>query len=321
MSTRFFNYPYSSDSDDVTTDSEVYSEEASSIPQIPMAGASKYARGAFDSDSEDDQGYSRKVKSSRDKLSDKLSDITDAFLSNDFPACLAAFETLTKLKYKQADLPKLLVKSLANLNALLLSAPKPEDLAPAAAKAYTVLRQKFRKLSPVLTAAINDYLVNPQAYGGADADSDDSMFDDDSSSSSDSDSDIDPSLTGRAKWLKKPEKEKKEKKVKPLKVSSKPQVAAEEQDGFQTVGKKKVTITTPSAVDFTQESLYTRLASVLEARGKKNTDKNQQVTILRQLHELAASPYQKIRVLLALIPAEFDVSSSSAYMNESLFKT
>ncbi|CAJ0871297.1 1541_t:CDS:2 [Entrophospora sp. SA101] len=50
------------------------------------------------------------------------------------------------------------------------------------------------------------------------------------------------------------------------------------------------------------------LLEVMEARGKKNTDRLEQIKILQSLLEVASTPYQQIRVLLALIPAQFDYS-------------
>ncbi|CAJ0845897.1 13880_t:CDS:2 [Entrophospora sp. SA101] len=61
-------------------------------------------------------------------------------------------------------------------------------------------------------------------------------------------------------------------------------------------------------LEFTSEDLYRKLLEVMEARGKKNTDRLEQIKILQSLLEVASTPYQQIRVLLALIPAQFDYS-------------
>ncbi|CAG8491692.1 19560_t:CDS:2, partial [Racocetra fulgida] len=48
----------------------------------------------------------------------------------------------------------------------------------------------------------------------------------------------------------------------------------------------------------------------------KNTDRLEQIKTLQKLLEVAATPYQQIRVLIALIPAQFDYNPSmSNYMN------
>lgn len=58
----------------------------------------------------------------------------------------------------------------------------------------------------------------------------------------------------------------------------------------------------------------------MEARGRKSTDRSEQVQILCKLLEVAVSPYQKIRVLLALIAARFDYNpSASTHMPSNMW--
>ncbi|KAK4704390.1 translation initiation factor 3 subunit C, partial [Phenoliferia sp. Uapishka_3] len=80
--------------------------------------------------------------------------------------------------------------------------------------------------------------------------------------------------------------------------------AEEEDDSFQTVGVKGKTITISS------EGIYKALAQVLEARGRKNTDRSEQTKILEKLLSVATNTYQRIRVLLALISALLDYNPS-----------
>ncbi|CAJ0834588.1 13847_t:CDS:2 [Entrophospora sp. SA101] len=72
--------------------------------------------------------------------------------------------------------------------------------------------------------------------------------------------------------------------------------------------KMKEVIKKTKVLEFTSEDLYRKLLEVMEARGKKNTDRLEQIKILQSLLEVASTPYQQIRVLLALIPAQFDYS-------------
>ncbi|KAK0455109.1 eukaryotic translation initiation factor 3 subunit 8 N-terminus-domain-containing protein [Armillaria borealis] len=58
------------------------------------------------------------------------------------------------------------------------------------------------------------------------------------------------------------------------------------------------------------ESIFKNLQAVQEARGKKNTDRAEQIRILEKLLEVAATTYQRLRVLLALISSRFDYNSS-----------
>ncbi|CAG8458925.1 395_t:CDS:10 [Ambispora leptoticha] len=74
-------------------------------------------------------------------------------------------------------------------------------------------------------------------------------------------------------------------------------------------------------VEYTAENLFKKLKEVLEARGKKNTDRLDQIRVLHALLLVANTPYQQIRVLLALIPAQFDYNQSmSGYMGAEMWK-
>ncbi|KAG7090852.1 hypothetical protein E1B28_009934 [Marasmius oreades] len=77
-------------------------------------------------------------------------------------------------------------------------------------------------------------------------------------------------------------------------------------DGFQAVGKHGKTML------LTTEGIFKSLQVVQEARGKKNTDRAEQIRILEQLLKVAVTSYQRIRVLLALVSSRFDYNSSTA---------
>lgn len=82
-------------------------------------------------------------------------------------------------------------------------------------------------------------------------------------------------------------------------------------DGFMTVGKDGRTLNFGSGTD----SVFKNLQIILEARGKKGTDRADQLKALNRLYkEQAETTYAKIRVLLALVSSYFDYSSSVGYM-------
>lgn len=88
-------------------------------------------------------------------------------------------------------------------------------------------------------------------------------------------------------------------------------------DGFTAVGKGG-----KANIAVTTESLLTRLREVLESRGKKNTNRDEQIALLEALLEAAKSPFQKISVLLALIASRFDITASKApYMDLAVWKS
>ncbi|EFI28197.1 eukaryotic translation initiation factor 3 domain-containing protein [Coprinopsis cinerea okayama7 len=89
---------------------------------------------------------------------------------------------------------------------------------------------------------------------------------------------------------------------------------ATDADEFTTVGKGG------RAQQYTSETIFKHLQAVQEARGKKNTDRAEQIRILEKLLEVSVTPYQRIRVLLALISYRFDYNSAlSTHMPAELW--
>lgn len=76
-------------------------------------------------------------------------------------------------------------------------------------------------------------------------------------------------------------------------------------EGFSTVGKGGKTL------QYTPESIFKHLRSIIESRGKKNTDRAEQIRVMERLLEVATTPYQNIRVLLTLMSTRFDLTSGS----------
>lgn len=106
----------------------------------------------------------------------------------------------------------------------------------------------------------------------------------------------------------------KPKKVKTIARSEAPE-ADDNDDGFATVGRGG------KALIFTPESIFKHLKVIIESRGKKNTDRNEQIKIMEKLLEVAQSPYQKIKVLLALISTRFDLTTGAqSYMSTEQWK-
>lgn len=87
-------------------------------------------------------------------------------------------------------------------------------------------------------------------------------------------------------------------------------------EGFETVGRGGKTL------QYTPESIFKHLRSIVESRGKKNTDRPEQIRIMEKLLEVATTPYQTIRVLLTLISTRFDLTSGSTatFMSQEQWK-
>lgn len=85
---------------------------------------------------------------------------------------------------------------------------------------------------------------------------------------------------------------------------------------FETVGRGGKTL------NLTAEGVFKTLVTVLEARGKKSTDRLEQTRILEKLLALASTPYARIRVALALANSMFDYNQAAhAYMPLDLWTT
>jgi len=103
-----------------------------------------------------------------------------------------------------------------------------------------------------------------------------------------------------------------EEEVAPVEKTKKPKtvyidgIDGDDDEGFSTVGKGGRTL------QYTPESIFKHLRSIVESRGKKNTDRAEQIRVMEKLLEVATTPYQKIRVLLTLMSTRFDLTSGSS---------
>ena len=86
---------------------------------------------------------------------------------------------------------------------------------------------------------------------------------------------------------------------------------------FLTVGRGGKTL------QYTPESFLKHLRSIVESRGKKNTDRAEQIRIMEKLLEVADTPYRTIRVLLNIIATRFDLTtgSTATFMSQENWKS
>lgn len=105
-------------------------------------------------------------------------------------------------------------------------------------------------------------------------------------------------------------------KTKKLKISFADGTEPGDDEGFETVGRGGKTL------QYTPESIFKHLRSIVESRGKKNTDRPEQIRIMEKLLDVATTPYQTIRVLLTLISTRFDLTSGSTatFMSQEQWK-
>lgn len=91
--------------------------------------------------------------------------------------------------------------------------------------------------------------------------------------------------------------------------------AADDEGGWEGVGRDG------RAMKFTPESILKHLRTIVEARGRKNTDKQVQIRTMESLFEVAQTDYQKVRILLTSIATRFDLTSGTGnFMTQEQWK-
>ena len=263
---------------------------------------SRFMKGAASDDSDSEEEVKKVIKSAKDKRIDEMEavvkNIENAQRIDDWVAISKEFDTLQRLVERQRNVneavPTFYIKTIASLETFLNeSIAKEKDakkkMKAPNAKALNGMKQKIKKTVKENDEAVAKFRADPEAF------------------------EAEANATAAASIAP----------VADLAAKSKKQRAtatveegeAEDVDDFQTVGRGGRTET------FTSEGLFKSLAAIMEARGKKSTDKNEQIRKLADLVNVADSPYKKIRVLLALIAARFDYNASAtAYMPVELWE-
>ncbi|KAI0074152.1 eukaryotic translation initiation factor 3 subunit 8 [Panus rudis PR-1116 ss-1] len=270
-----------SDSDSSDEESEMSDEEQKETKKKPRFLVS-------DSEDEDsDEDVKRVVKSAKDKRLEEMEasgkSIDNALKINDWVAISTEFDKLVRMVQRQQNVsepvPPFFIRTLVGLETSLNTAVAKEKEAKkkmnaSNARALTAMKQKVKKLLKEYENEVKQFQTDPEAF----------------------EREYSSQTTAEAPPAPKPKKAKK--------------VAGEEEEDedeeFTTVGKGG------KAMQFTPESIFKHLQLVQEARGKKNTDRAEQIRILEKLLEVAVTTYQRIRVLLALVSCRFDYNSSVA---------
>eukprot|EP00177_Eucheuma_denticulatum_P003551 GFKZ01006424.1.p1 GENE.GFKZ01006424.1~~GFKZ01006424.1.p1 ORF type:complete len:948 (-),score=199.50 GFKZ01006424.1:397-3240(-) len=161
-------------------------------------------------------------------------------------------------------------------------------------------------------------------------DSDDSDFDDSSDESSESDDDVGGGRKSSI-WLKKEKTSgsaaatksaKKERRAMAAKEGA-DQTEDEVDDGFTVVSRSKAVAREVFKPDeMTEESVDAKMLEILQARGRKGTNKFEQIQLIESLVPCAKSPRQQLEVMLNLIAAKFDgIPASKLFMPAELWRS
>ncbi|KAI7904241.1 eukaryotic translation initiation factor 3 subunit 8 N-terminus-domain-containing protein [Cokeromyces recurvatus] len=284
---------YSQSDSEFDSDAESYHSEAEQQQQQPR---NRFLKGETDSeDSDDESNRKRQAKSQKDKRIEEMETAVKAIengqKNNDWNLIATEFDKLTitisraTTGFNAIPLPKFYIKTIVELEDHLaenLQKDKTNKKKGSNSKAMNNLKQKLKKISKQYDEPIAAYKKDPEEF------------------------------MKEVEVEERPSSPMKKKEIAPQ--ANVAASIADDDEGFTSVGKGGKSI-----VSVTSENLLGRLREVLESRGKKNTDRNEQVTILEALLENAQSPFQKISVLLALISYRFDIvtASKEAYMDNS----
>ncbi|KAK7431819.1 Translation initiation factor 3 subunit c [Neonectria magnoliae] len=270
----------SQDSDD---DSQDEDSDSDSSESGKAAGASQFLKGA-ESDEESDEEVRGKVKSAKDKRIDELEatikQIENGQKNGDWTLISAEYDKLNRqvAKLPGGKSPKPYIRILAELEdfmneALAKQKVTPKKMNATQARALNAVKQKIKKTNKEFQTQIDSYRADKDAY-------------------------MESSEDEPVQAAPKP------KKATRFDIDAAP---AEEEDdeGFATVGKGGKTL------QYTPESIFKHLRGILESRGKKNTDRTEQIKVMEKLYEISTTPYQKIRVLLTIVSARFDLGAGT----------
>ncbi|KAL1923372.1 uncharacterized protein VTP21DRAFT_8352 [Calcarisporiella thermophila] len=301
---RFFRSAADSDTESSSDESyisdeelseEEESEEVSEVEEDEpkrQTGRSRFLRGGDDEDEESEEEEGRRVvKSAKDKRFEEIDAsikvIENAQKINDWVAIQNEFEKLNKTIQKASGVfggkpPRTYIKALADLEDYMQEVQQKKPKMNAVnSRAMNVMKQKLKKNNKNYETHIENFRKNP------------TLEDEDEQEEV-----VVPTT------------------VRPTQVRSVVVDGdAADEEGFTPVSSGG------KVMEITIDNLFKKLREVVEARGKKSTDRMEQVRILQRLLEVAQTPYQRIRVLLTLIAAQFDVTPSmSGYMNLDIWK-
>ena len=280
--------PKAEDDSDSEEDSEEEEDEdeSSSSDEGGRTGASRFLREASDEESESDEDKVTIVKSAKDKRFDELEGtirlIENAEKISDWHNVNEHYDKMNRqIPVLVRDLdgkpPKMFIQTIAELETTVAAAYEkakvtPKKMNPIAQKGLNALRQKVKKNNRDYSKDIEEFRADPDEYMKEDI------------------------VEEVAPAPRKPKK--------PL-LAANEDVDEAGDDGFTMVGAGG------KAQVYTAESILKHLRSFVESRGRKNTDRLEQIRIMEKLLDKAQTDYQRIRVLLSMISTRFDLTSGT----------
>ncbi|KAK0549533.1 Translation initiation factor 3 subunit c [Tilletia horrida] len=289
-------------SDDDDDDSDDDSDEESDEDSDGEGGAgrrqpmSRFMRGAAsDEDSDDEDAVRTVIRSAKDKRIDEveatIKTMENAERINDWIAISKNFDALFRLLDRQKTLnesiPPSVYRALAELedahnDTVAKQKEAKKKMEQPNAKALNGMKQKIKKAIRDNEEQVRAYRADPDNY----------------------EANAIAAQQAAAAAAESAAPASRLQRVRAAAAAAAAGAEGEEDDDFQTVGRGGRT------VQISTEAIFNSLNAVMEARGRKSTDRAEQTQILTRILGVAQTPYQKIRVLLALIAARFDYNAS-----------
>lgn len=305
MASRFF-YGSGSDSDSSSDEEEeVYrsgsgSEEDSDVDDSDSGsstdsdeegeegrtGASKFLHDDSESEESEEEEKVTVVKSAKDKRLEGLEStirlIDNAEKINDWAVIATEFDNLNRQMLKvTGPTPKVYIQAVAELEDFTNETASKQKASnkkmnASNSKGFNAVKQKIKKNNKEYATLVEKYRADKDAF-----------------------------MADRVEAAPAPAPAPKPTKVEKIANFAAAAAAAGEDDGFATVGRGGKTL------QYTPESILKHLRVIVESRGKKNTDRADQIRTMQKLLEVATTPYQRIRTYMTLISTRFDLTATS----------
>ncbi|KAL3690873.1 hypothetical protein R1sor_004524 [Riccia sorocarpa] len=302
MASRFWTH--NSDSESEEEENSDYEEEPAVEDRGGASGpASRYFITGARSDSEESDDQRRPVRSAKDKRFDEMALTVDQMKNfmkiNDWVSLQESFEKMNKQLEKVIRVtetetaPPLYIKALVMLEDFLAQALANKDakkkMSSSNAKALNYMKQKLKKNNKLYEAEIEKYRATPEVeeeekpeeFSEEEEESDVESDDNDRFSRGDPLSDEEDQEDGGGWETKK--------------------------DKRRTMMDKQF-LKDPSEISW--DMVDKKLKDIIAARGRKGTDRAEQVEQLTYLSRVAKTPAQKLEVSVHVVSAQFDVNPS-----------
>lgn len=354
---RFFHTGDDSDTSSESSSSSSEEEVGPSGARTTVGGVTRSRFLQSDSDEDDVKRVSRSAKDRRfDALVAISNDVKNHIKNSDWSKLQEDFDSLNDAlkKIMKTDMvsgrkppvPEIYVRAVITIEDFVLSTLKEKPkLSKTNSTSLNRMKLKVPKNNRQYKAEIEALKATgkPSLYdmnlddssdsddddSGKGGDSDDSDFD--SSSSSSDDSDDDGGGRGKSIWLRKDTdrgasaatgRSKRERRIGLQKDDLEGADDAEDDQGFTVVTRKPIVREVFRPEEMTEESVDAKMLEILQARGRRGTNRLEQIKLIESLVPCSKTPRQRIEIMLHLISAKFDgIPVAKLFMPAELWRS